>query len=212
MNLLLRSAAALTLTVIAGCGQPYSPAPAEHIAGPHGGGDIFESSPDTAPYQTVSYDILRSWLVDTLHMPQSVAVSGACDPVIDADACPRQAPVQYLDANKGALGIPVFTDEPDGTQAPSLMTSGGFKVWIVAASSACGIAAATPSTMNELFPAAQGGLDSYDTFYLLLLGRSPTAAEIAELDTLQGAYSDDVRKAAAVCTTVLASLENLAAN
>lgn len=202
---------ALSFAVLCGCGQPYSPEPEAHTAAPRGAGDVFGSNPDATRYQTVSYDILRSWLVTTLHMPQTVAVGGVCDPAMQS-ACPLQAPVQYLDANKGALGIPVFTADPDGTQVPSLMTSGGFKVWIIAASSSCGIAAQNPATVEELFPAAEGGISSYDRFYSVLLSRSPSDAERAELDVLQGAYSGDVRKMAAVCTTVLASLENLAAN
>lgn len=205
------STMALSFVALCGCGQPYSPESEAHTADPRGAGDVFESNPDTTRYQTVSYEILRSWLVTTLHMPETVAVGGACAPA-QQNECPIQAPVPYLDANKGALGIPVFTADPDGTQVPSLMTSGGFKVWIVAASSSCGLAAQNPATVEELFPAAEGGLASYDRFYGTLLGRTPSDAERAELDLLQGAYSDDVRKMAAVCTTVLASLENLAAN
>lgn len=212
MNTRSLLALTITLSALAGCGQPYNPAPEEHRAGPRDAGDVFGSNPDATAYQTVNYDILRSWLVDTLGMPQTAVVGGICDPVIDADACPGQAPVQYLDANKGSLGVAVFTADPDGTQGPSLMTSGGFKVWIVAASSSCGLAAQSSAKVEELFPAAQGGIGTYDTFYLRLLGRTPTDLEIAELDSLQGAYSDDARKMAAVCTTVLASLENLSAN
>ncbi len=130
------TAVALAVMALAGCAQPYTPAPEEHLAGPRGAGDVFNSNPDAAEYQTVRYEVLRSWLVDTLHMPQTIAVSGVCDPVIDLNQCPVQAPVQYLDANKGALGVAVFTADPDGTPAPSMMNSGGFKVWIVGASSA----------------------------------------------------------------------------
>jgi len=204
------TAVALSLMALAGCGQAYNPGPEEHIAGPRGGGDVFNSNPDAAPYQTVSYDILNSWLVNTLHMPTTAAVSGVC--AGQQTNCPLQAPVQYLAANKGQLGVAVFTADPDGTQAPSLMSSGGFKVWILAASSACGLAMNDPTTLEELFPAAQGGVSNYNQFYGALLGREPSAAEISELDILQASFSDDAHKAAAVCTTALSSLENLAAN
>jgi hypothetical protein len=214
------TAVALSLMALAGCGQAYNPGAEDHDAAPHGQGDVFGSNPDTAPYQTVSYDVLQSWLVDTLHMPLTATVStfpangsspaGTC--VGQQTNCPLQAPVQYLAANKGALGVAVFTVDPDGTAAPSLMTSGGFKVWILAASSACGLAMNNTTTREELFPAAMGGVSNYNTFYGALLGREPSAAEISELDLLQASFADDAHKAAAVCSTTLASLENLAAN
>jgi hypothetical protein len=204
------TALALSLMALAGCGQAYNPGPEEHIAGPRDAGDVFGSNPDTAPYKTVSYDVLRSMLTASLHMPATAAVSGVC--AGQANNCPLQAPVAYLDANKASLGVAVFTADPDGTQIPSMMSSGGFKVWILASSSACGLAAMNPTTLEELFPAAQGGVSNYNQFYGALLGRSPTAAEIAELDMLQASFSDDAHKAASVCSTVLASLENLAAN
>lgn len=204
------TAVALSLMALAGCGQAYNPGAEEHDAAPRGAGDVFGSNPDAAPYQTVSYDILNAFLRDTLNMPATAAVSGVCTGF--QNECPLQAPVQYLAANKGALGVAVFTADPDGTQAPSLMSSGGFKVWILAASSACGLAMNNPTTLEELFPAAQGGVSNYNQFYGALLGREPSAAEISELDILQASFSDDAHKAAAVCTTALASLENLAAN
>lgn len=204
------TALALSLMALAGCGQEYNPGPEEHIAGPRDTGDVFGSNPDTAPYATVSYDILRSMLTDTLNLPATAAVSGTCAGM--PNNCPLQAPVAYLDANRASLGVAVFTAEPDGTQIPSMMTSGGFKTWILASSSACGLAAQDPTTLEELFPAAEGGVSNYTQFYGALLGRAPTAAEIAELDMLQASFSDDAHKAAAVCSTVLASLENLAAN
>jgi hypothetical protein len=208
-NSITRSIVALSLAAICGCGQAYTPAPDEHIAGPRGGGDVFTTNPDSAAYQTVSYDVLRSWLVGTLHMPEVVTVGGVCDAATEQTSCPVQAPVQYLDANKGALGVPVFTVDPDGTQAPSLMTSGGFKVWIVAASSACGIAAQNPATRAELFPA---GVTDVEHFYNVLLSRSPSEEERDELAALQASFADDIHKSAAVCTTVLVTLENLSAN
>lgn len=204
------TAVALSLMALAGCGQAYNPGAQDHDAAPRGAGDVFNSNPDTAVYQTVSYDVLNSWLVDTLNMPATAAVSGVC--VGQQNNCPLQAPVQYLAANKGQLGVAVFTADPDGTQAPSMMSSGGFKVWILASSSACGLAMMNPTTLEELFPAAQGGVSNYNQFYGALLGREPSAAEISELDILQASFSDDAHKAAATCSTVLASLENLAAN
>jgi len=69
-----------------------------------------------------------------------------------------------------------------------------------------------PTTLEELFPAAQGGVSNYNQFYGALLGREPSADEISELDILQASFSDDAHKAAAVCSTTLATLENLSAN
>jgi predicted small lipoprotein YifL len=214
------TAVALSLMALAGCGQSYNPGAEEHDAAPHGQGDVFGSNPDTAPYQTVNYDVLRSWLVSTLHMPVTATVgaypangsspAGTCAGM--QTNCPRQAPVQDLDANTGALGVAVFTVDPDGTAAPSLMSSGGFKVWILASSSACGLAMNNTTTREELFPAAMGGVSNYNQFYGALLGREPSAAEISELDLLQASFADDAHKAAAVCSTTLATLENLAAN
>lgn len=207
------TAVALSLMALAGCGQAYNPGPEEHVASPRDQGDIFNSNPDAAPYQTVSYQVLRSFLVDTLNVAETApSFTGTPCAGLTPSGCPLLAPVPYLDANRGQLGVAVYTAAPDGTQAPSLMSSGGFKVWILAASSACGIAMQNPTTVEELFPAAEGGVSNYNHFYGALLGRAPTAAEIAELDMLQASFSDDAHKAASVCTTVLASLENLAAN
>jgi hypothetical protein len=89
------------------------------------------------------------------------------------------------------------------------MSSGGFKAWILAASSACGRAATDNTRRAELFP---NGVSDYNHFYQVTIGRNPSAEEIAELDMLQASFADDPHKAAAVCTTVLATLENLAAN
>lgn len=210
LKALKSTAVGLSLMALAGCGQAYNPGPDEHEAGPRGQGDVFNSNPDAAPYQTVSYDVLNSFLVDTLNMPATAPVSGIC--VGQQNNCPLQAPVQFLAANKGQLGVAVFSALPDGTQAPSMMSSGGFKVWILAASSACGLAMNNPTTLDQLFPASMGGISNYTTFYGALLGREPSAAEISELDILQASFADDAHKAAAVCTTALASLENLAAN
>jgi hypothetical protein len=214
------TAVALSLMALAGCGQAYNPGAQDHEAAPRGAGDVFSSNPDTAPYQTVSYDVLKSLLVTTLHMPLTATVTtypangsvpaGTC--VGQQNNCPLQAPVQYLDANKGQLGVAVFTVDPDGTAAPSLMSSGGFKVWILASSSACGQAMMNTTTREELFPASMGGVSNYNQFYGAILGRAPSAAEISELDMLQASFSDDAHKAAAVCSVTLAALETLAAN
>lgn len=212
MNGLKNLAVALSVVALAGCGQAYNPGPEEHIAGPEAKGDVFGSNPDTAPYQTVSYEVLRSMLTDLLAVTDTTNFTNTPCAGLATNSCPLLAPVSYLDANKGALGVAVYTALPGGTFPASLMTSGGFKSWILAVNSGCGLAAQNPATLERLFPAAEGGVSNYNEFYQAALGRAPSAAEIAELDMLQASFADDQHKAAAVCTTVLSSLENLAAN
>lgn len=205
------TAVALLTVALAGCGQAYNPGPEEHLASPRDVGDVFNSNPDTAPYRTVSYETLRSLLVDFLGVnPNAPNLAGTpCAAPLTAATCPLLAPVVYLDANRNALGTAIYTADPLGTQAPSLMTSGGFKVWILASSSACGLAMQNDAKRNELFP---NGVSDYTYFYQALLGRSPKPAEIQEFDMLQASFGDDVHKAAAVCATAMVTLENLSAN
>src|SRR5688572_20357393 len=96
------TAVALSLMALAGCGQAYNPGPEEHVASPRDQGDIFGSNPDAAPYKTVSYEVLRSFLVDTLNVPQTApSFTGTPCAGLAASGCPLLAPVPYLDANRG---------------------------------------------------------------------------------------------------------------
>jgi predicted small lipoprotein YifL len=211
------TAVALSLVALAGCGQAYNPGPEEHIAGPSDKGDVFGSNPDTAPYQTVSYEVLRTTLLTTILTRNDSTVIGdqtnfagtPCAGLPANPGCPLTAPVTYLDNNKGSMGVAVYTASSESSFPASLMTSGGFKAWILAASSACGKATTDNVRRGELFP---NGVSDYNHFYQATVGRSPTAEEVAELDMLQASFSDDPHKAAAVCTTVLLTLENLAQN
>ena len=207
------TALALSMVALAGCGQEYNPGPEEHIAGPTDKGDVFSQNPDAAPYQTVSYEVMRSILVDILEVPTGVPsyAGTACDGLTPTNGsnCPLLAPVAYLSFNQAALGGAVYTEDPSGTSVPGLMSSGGFKAWILASSSACGMAMENQTKRDELFP---NGISDYDMFYQVLLGRSPSAEEIQELDMLQASFDTDAKKAASVCSVVLASLEHLAAN
>jgi hypothetical protein len=216
LKMLKGTAVALSLVALAGCGQAYNPGPEEHLAGPEGKGDVFGSNPDTAPYQTVSFEVLNSVLRDvilTRDIDGSVigdqAFTGACAGLPANPGCPLQGPINYLNNNKGAMGVAIYTAGAESTFPASLMTSGGFKAWILAASSACGKAGEDATRRGELFP---NGVSDYNHIYQLLMGRNPSAAEIAELDLLQASYGDDPHKAAAVCTTLVVTLESLAAN
>ena len=199
------TALALSLLALAGCGQEYNPGPDEHNVKPVNGGDVFTSNPDTTVYRTASYESLRAMLTTTLGVAANTTTCTVAGVVINP--CPQTNPVGYLDANRNALGNAVFTEDPLGTQAPSLMTSGGFKVWILASSSACGLMMQADPT--RLFP---NGVSDYTWMYNSLLGRNPTADEVATLDELQASFADDEHKGAAACSVVLGSLDNLNAN
>jgi hypothetical protein len=209
------TAVALSLVALAGCGQAYNPGPEEHLAGPEGKGDVFNSNPDTAPYQTVSFEVLNQTLrtILTRDVDDSLigdtAFSGPCAGLAANPGCPLQAPLSYLNNNKGSMGVAVFTAGAETTFPASLMTSGGFKAWILSASSACGKAATDDVRRGELFP---NGVSDYTHIYQLLMSRNPSAAEIAELDLLQASFADEPHKAAAVCTVLTVTLEGLAQN
>lgn len=202
------TAVALSLLALAGCGQAYNPGPEDHEVAPRAPGDVFDNNADAAPYQTVSYEALRALLTDFLGVQDNTNFAGTPCANLAVGGCPLLAPVAYLQANRNSLGIATYTDDPLSTVAPSLMTSGGFKVWILASSSACGIAM-EGSKYTELFP---NGPSDVTLFYQLLLGRSPNAGELAEIDALQSSFAEPQKQAAAVCSVAMAGLENLGAN
>lgn len=189
--------------VLSACGQSYTPGIDKHVAGPQGGGTVFGSGNDATPYRTVDVSMLESTITETLGV-QPVAIDANC---VSPDACPVSDPVAYLEANKASLGAPVYGDA--GSQAPGMMTSGGVKVWVQSATSACGLMMAQPSP--ALFPA---GIADYSNLFVSLLGRAPTPAEITALDALRTnpALTSDAKRGAAVCGAVLGSMEFLQAN
>ena len=204
MKTLTRIVLVTSALSLAACGQRYVPEPGQHVAGPEGGGTVFGGGGDAAPYRTVDVAFLESTITDVLGVTP-VAMDPAC---LAADACPKSDPVAYLEANRSSLGAPVYGG--GGSQAPGLMTSGGIKVWVQSANSACGLMMMKQSSPT-MFP---GGVADYSTLYVALLGRAPRPAEITALDALraQPLLDTDVKRGAAVCTAVLGSLEFLQAN
>jgi hypothetical protein len=196
------------LALLAACGQPYSPALGSRVPGIHGGGGVFGGGDGEMDYQTVSFDLLRSTITDVL-VVLPANPPNAESPLLD--------PVGYLDANQVQLGEPVYSDGADASAAPGHMLPGGFKAWLLSASSACGQMMQSHET--SLFPL---GIDHYDFAYGMLLGRAPTADEISILDAVRldpiwngPGYTPGAKRqhqGAAVCTTILASAEFLTAN
>ncbi len=208
-------AALATVTVI-GCGQEYMPQSANpDLPDPDMPDQAFQLVGDQAPYRFVSYDFLRAILTDVLMVPPDGTPSPN-NPMVD--------PTGYFEANKLLLGAPNYQADPTQTTTAAPMSSGGFKVWVIAATSACGESmTADPS---RLFPA---GIDNYDHIYNVTVGRAPTAEEELNLDALANAvwldtkpatttpahtmgqpvFTTQEKKAAALCSAVLASLEFL---
>src|SRR5688500_17507679 len=192
MRHLLISACVLLATA---CSQPYGADPAGP-ATPQNADDVFGSQGDDASYVTASYEVLRATLTDVLGVvPTDLpdACQGLADP---ASMCPVADPVAFLDANRIALGTPVYeADGPLSTEAPGMLTSGGVKVWVLSASSACGLMMQQQDPPS-LFPE---GLTEYEPLYRILLGRAPTVQEQTLLSQLAASplLADDVRRGAA---------------
>src|SRR2546423_6773170 len=137
-RMLLSIAVGLVLT---GCGQGYSPSSDQSVPTVQGGGDVFNNNGDGTVYHTASYEVLRYTITNTMNLGTNpnANLTAMCGTGIAAAACPKAAPVQYLDANKAGLGVPVYgNDDPLATQAPGQITSGGYKAWALSSSSACG--------------------------------------------------------------------------
>jgi hypothetical protein len=203
---ILTASFGLLLTGLVGCGQGFSPSPDTHVATPQGGGDVFNNGNDTTTYKTASYAVLQGTLTQIMKVSDQ-PLSATCT-ALGAAGCPLNAPLTFLAANKAALGEPVYNQaDPLNTQAPGPMTSGGFKVWILASSSACGIMMS--QTAPALYP---NGVNDYSYMYQSLLGRAPSQVEIDRLNTLQASWPDAAHQGAASCTAVLGSLEFLMVN
>ncbi len=209
----------LLLTGLVGCGQGYTPSAEEHVAAPHGGGDVFGSGTDNTTYRTTSYEVLRSTLIDLMGVGDVAAPVAECSAaVVAAAGCPKYAPLNYLQANKGSLGAPVYNQaDPNASQVPGLMSSGGFKAWVLASTSASGL------MMNQTPPALfPQGVQNFDYLYQALLGRVPTDVEVARLNQLSADIAAanpslntaevTKRQGAAIASSVLGSMEFLMVN
>ena len=233
---IVAAVAGTLLLGVVGCGQGYSPSPSDSAPGVVGGSNVFGSNPDGTVYHTASYEVLSYTLSNTMALgttlPSNIQTNLAtiCGTGIASTACPKADPVGFLGANKGTLGAPVYNvDDPLATQAPSQMTSAGFKTWALASTSACG-RMMTEQTTPALFP---NGVNDYTYMYMALLGRAPTKDDITTLDNLVASYTAAHAKCtvsgasgcdtfsagslqqvqgAAVCSAVLNSLEFLTVN
>jgi len=223
MNLKALKALTLSLSLVGlvGCGQGYTPSPEDNVATPHGGGDVFDANGDDTVYRTASYEVLRYTLREVLGLMDTLPPSTALCLGAVGGACPLANPVPYLALNATQMGAPAYTaDDPLATQVPGPITSGGFKVWSLASSSACG-RMMREQAAPALFPQ---GISNYDHMYNVLLGRAPTAGEVEILNNLQASITSfdaakkpagvtlDHVKGAAVCSAVLGSLEFLTVN
>ncbi len=219
MKALKGTAVILSLAALTACGQGYTPSAEEHIAAPHGGGDVFGSGSDNTTYRTASYEVLRSTLIDLMGVGDVTAPAAECSAaVVAAAGCPKYAPLNYLQANKGSLGAPVYNQaDPNASQVPGLMSSGGFKAWILASTSASGLMMNQATPM--LFPQ---GITNFDYLYQALLGRLPTDVENARLNQLAADIATanpslntmelGKRQGAAIASSVLGSMEFLMVN
>jgi len=235
VNLALMGTAALASIALAGCGQGYTPSSGASVPGVQGGGDVLGGNPDNTIYKTASFEVLDYTLKVTLNMQAKIQSSTfVCGAGIDAvNGCPGANPTGFLEANSSALGIPVYNQaDPLATQAPTMMTSAGFKVWDLSSGSACGRMVSDPALyMNGkpvLYP--DGDYTNFTTLYVSLLGRLPTSAEIIRLHQLQADMANSANfmdpqnavrtnatdlmqaKGAAACSAVLGSMEFLTAN
>ena len=200
---IVAAVAGTLLLGVVGCGQGYSPSPSDSAPGVVGGGNVFGSNPDGTVYHTASYEVLSYTLSNTMGLGTTLPFTAAqittiCGTGVASNACPKADPVGFLAANKGTLGAPVYNvDDPLSTQAPSQMTSAGFKTWALASTSACG-RMMTEQATPALFP---NGVNDYNYMYMALLGRAPTKADVDALNGLVASYT----AAHAKCTTSGAS-------
>lgn len=207
-NILILLAAALS-----GCGQAYDPSPEARVPDVHGGGGVFDTSNDETVYQSISYEGLRSALVDVLGATEAGPLATGCDNV---NTCPRSHPVSFIDANRTLLGAPIYEPNAENSSAPGSIEAPGFRAWILASSSACG-KMVERGDAARLFPQ---GPDDYAFAYAILIGRAVHPDEVAELDALRNAqygngapvFATFERQTAAVCTAILTSIEFLGSN
>jgi len=222
----------LSLGLLAGCGQGYTPSSGASVPGVQGGGDVLGGTSDGTVYKTASFEVLDYTLKVTLNMQGQIQGTQSCGVADPVNGCPLANPTGFLEANSAALGVPNYSQaDPLATQAPTMMTSAGFKVWDLAASSACGRMVADSTTFVNgkpaLFP--DGNYTNFNTLFVSLLGRVPSPAEISRMAQLQSDLANPANfvdtgntvrtgmslqqaQAASVCAAVLGSMEFLTAN
>jgi hypothetical protein len=223
MKALKATAMALSVAALAGCGQGYSPEANQHIADPRGGDGVFNNGSDQTVYKTASYDVLRTTLVSTMMVTDvaqaSIPTAECSAAVVTAGQCPKYQPLAFLAKNSVALGAPIYSSQdPNSTQVPGPMTTGGFKAWVLASTSASGLM--MQQHPDKLF--VNGDVTNFDLLFESLLGRLPTQDEVARLTqveadiaaanpTLTGTPLAQ-RQGAAAVSSVLSSLEFLMVN
>ena len=187
---------------------------------------------DTAQYEWVSYEFIRSVFTDILGVSQA-------GPTDD----PENNPLAYLDARSLQVGGTDYSSPVPDNAVTGSITAPGYKALIFAGVSACGIAVQDNGKMSEFYP---DGLGDLDTLYLTFLSRYPTAAEVtthqAMWATMEQTWTDmldydlvnpgvvpqddldkynaatgsttqaDIRKGAASCGILITSLEFLTVN
>ena len=217
---ILRITLFAALATLSGCeSQPFEPGN-KHTAAPQPR-DVFGAEEPVGQYQMLPIEVLHATLRDSLGLgdtpsPDFATLCGTFPP----EQCPAGDPIAVLLDNAAQLGAPVYeTADPFELSGPRLFTTGGFKVWVLASSSACGrmmTEQAVPALFpNDYLPASDTEyIDDYDPMFMVLLGRLPTDAEVARLDMLQmsAPYLNLRKRGAAVCSAVLGSMEFLGSN
>jgi len=169
------------------------------------------SMTQTMPYNFVSYETLYKTLTETLGVPRDTVDQDLSDDFGPEDD-PLHNPIYFLETRKESLGAgQLAPSNPDESVVPGSFSSLGFKYWILAASGAAGIAMDNTEQRSAFFPQGTG---NYDTVYLTLLGRYPTAEEEATLKELihkAGGFSQS-KQAAMVLTALMTTLEFLTVN
>jgi len=119
---------------------------------------------DSAQYEWVSYEFIRSVFTDVLGVP-------AGGPTDD----PELNPLAYLDARSLQVGATDYNSPVPDNAVTGSITAPGYKALVFAGVSACGIAVEN-GKMAEFYP---NGLSDLDNLYLTFLSRYPTAEEVA---------------------------------
>src|SRR5579859_8103389 len=93
----------LSLGLLAGCGQGYTPSSGASVPGVQGGGDVLGGTSDGTVYKTVSFEVLDYTLKVTLNMQAQIQGTQACGVADPIKECPLANPTGFLEANSAAL-------------------------------------------------------------------------------------------------------------